>query len=192
MRSFLLLLLLLGAFVAVDAQEVVPTDSLRLPEEKGLLLPSTAKPYYGGYLLDLGDLHAPVFMARTDSFNVELYDASKDYSALFRPIQDVQYGMVSSLPGTFASKGLYGNTWWGYSWGGLWTDERPWQTASFRLKNGWRLNTYGDYDKDGWRMPVQSSFPWQKNNFRGAFELKSKDGSFGIRVEVRRGHEWPF
>ena len=57
--------------------------------------------------------------------------------------------------------------------------------GSFQLKNGMRINTYGDYDKEGWRMPNRSALPWERNNFRGAFELKSEDGSFGLRIEVR-------
>lgn len=34
--------------------------------------------------------------------------------------------------------------------------------------------------------------PWQKNNFKGAFEMKTKNGSFGVRVEVQRGRDNPF
>lgn len=41
-------------------------------------------------------------------------------------------------------------------------------------------------------MPNPSALPWQKNNFKGAFELKSQDGSFGIRIEVQKGRENPF
>ena len=54
------------------------------------------------------------------------------------------------------------------------------------------LFAYGEYDKDGWRVPNPSALPWQKNNFKGAFELKSQDGSFGIRIEVQKGRENPF
>ena len=43
-----------------------------------------------------------------------------------------------------------------------------------------------------WRVPNPSALPWQKNNFKGAFELKSQDGSFGIRIEVQKGRENPF
>ena len=44
-----------------------------------------------------------------------------------------------------------------------------------------RIHTYGEYDKDGWKVPNPSALPWEKNNFKGAFELKSANGSFGIR-----------
>ena len=62
----------------------------------------------------------------------------------------------------------------------------------FKLKNGMRINTYGDYDKDGWRVPNRSAMPWEKNNFRGAFELKSANGNFGIRIEVQQGRNGPY
>ena len=33
---------------------------------------------------------------------------------------------------------------------------------------------------------------WEKNNFRGAFELKSANGNFGIRIEVQQGRNGPY
>ena len=58
--------------------------------------------------------------------------------------------------------------------------------GTFKLKNGWKINTYGDYDKDGWKVPNRSAMPWEKNNFRGAFELKSSMVIFGIRIGFSR------
>ena len=49
-----------------------------------------------------------------------------------------------------------------------------------------------DYDKDGWRVPNRSAMPWERNNFRGAFELKSANGNFGIRIEVQQGRNVPY
>ena len=57
---------------------------------------------------------------------------------------------------------------------------------------GMRINTYGDYNKDGWRVPNRSAMPWERNNFRGAFELKSANGNFGIRIEVQQGRNTPY
>lgn len=62
----------------------------------------------------------------------------------------------------------------------------------FQTENGMRINTYGDYDKDGWRVPNRSAMPWERNNFRGAFELKSANGNFGIRIEVQQGRNAPY
>ncbi len=60
------------------------------------------------------------------------------------------------------------------------------QTGSFLLKNGMRITTYGEYNKDGWKVPNRSALPWERNNFKGAFELKSPNGSFGVRIEVQQ------
>ena len=65
-------------------------------------------------------------------------------------------------------------------------------SSDLKLKNGMRINTYGDYDKDGWRVPNRSAMPWERNNFRGAFELKSANGNFGIRIEVQQGRNAPY
>lgn len=59
--------------------------------------------------------------------------------------------------------------------------------GSFKLKNGMRINTYGEYNADGYRVPNRSALPWERNAFKGAFELKSANGSFGIRIEVQQG-----
>ena len=37
-----------------------------------------------------------------------------------------------------------------------------------------------------------SALPWERNNFNGAFEVKSENGNFGIRIEVQRGRNNPF
>ena len=66
------------------------------------------------------------------------------------------------------------------------------QMGSFTLKNGMRIHTYGEYDKDGWKVPNPSALPWEKNNFKGAFELKSANGAFGIRIEVQQGRHVPY
>ena len=36
-----------------------------------------------------------------------------------------------------------------------------------------------------------SALPWERNNFKGAFELKSENG-FGLRIEVQQGKDRPF
>ena len=80
---------------------------------------------------------------------------------------------------------------YGYDWG-LSSSPQYMQMGSFKLKNGMRINTYGDYNMDGRKVPNRSAMPWQRNNFRGAFELKSANGAFGIRVEVQQGRNVPF
>lgn len=74
----------------------------------------------------------------------------------------------------FSSSSFSGFSGFGYGYGwGLSSSPQFMQMGSFKLKNGMRINTYGDYDKDGWRVPNRSAMPWERNNFRGAFELKS-------------------
>lgn len=62
-----------------------------------------------------------------------------------------------------------------------------WQGASYRLNNGIRINTYGEYDANGYKRVNPAALPWQRNNFNAAFEVKSPDGKFGIKVEVHQG-----
>lgn len=66
------------------------------------------------------------------------------------------------------------------------------QGASYRLNNGMRLNTYGEYDADGYKRYNPAALPWERNNFNAAFELKSANGKFGIRMEVQRGRNNPY
>ena len=68
----------------------------------------------------------------------------------------------------------------------------PLQVGQLKLNNGWSLNTYGQYNAQGYRVMNPSALPWERNNFHGAFELKSANGSFGIRVEVKQGRQSPW
>ena len=66
------------------------------------------------------------------------------------------------------------------------------QSATFHLSNGWKMITYGQYNADGYKVFDPGALPWQRNNFNGAFEMKSDNGKFGIRIEVRQGRETRF
>ena len=66
------------------------------------------------------------------------------------------------------------------------------QSATSKLKNGLHITTYGEYDADGNKVRNPSALPWERNNFNGAFEMKSENGNFGIRIEVQRGRNNPF
>ena len=67
-----------------------------------------------------------------------------------------------------------------------------WQGTSFKLNNGMRINFYGEYDADGNKVYNPSALPWQRNNFNAAFEMKSANGNFGIKVEVHGGRNNPY
>ena len=67
-----------------------------------------------------------------------------------------------------------------------------WQGASYKLNNGMRINLYGEYDADGRKVYNPSAMPWERNNFNAAFEMKSANGNFGIKVEVHGGRNNPY
>lgn len=192
MKRFILILTSLVVYGASAwAQNEVGTDSLSRPNGD---VPPAGTEYlsgevknYDGFLLDMKSLlNTPV--PDLSRFKLTVPNVSKDYNALFRPDTDAIY--TSGLSNMFNSGGSFYLNPFGLTGFGSPMDNL--QMGSFKLKNGWRLNTYGEFDKDGWRVPNPSALPWEKNNFKGAFELKSQDGSFGIRIEVQQGRQRPF
>lgn len=127
-----------------------------------------------GFLLDMKLMN--LSMPKLAKMDFKMPSPQKDFNRLFQLDNAAIYTQGYSYA---YSSFLYGNGIWGAS------SPEYLQMGSFQLKNGMRINTYGDYDKEGWRMPNRSALPWERNNFRGAFELKSEDGSFGLRIEVR-------
>ena len=142
--------------------------------------PSSNIKEFGGFLLDMGLMN--VAPPKLPKFSLDVPDVSKDYNQIFRLNTDATYtqGFTDAFSSPFSGFG------YGYGWG-LSSSPQFMQMGTFKLKNGWKINTYGDYDKDGWKVPNRSAMPWEKNNFRGAFELKSSNGNFGIRIEVQQG-----
>lgn len=178
MKKLILFLSLILSVGLAAAQSELPSDSIRRA-------PASNVKEFGGFLLDMGLMNvAPPKLPR---FGLDMPDMSKDYNQIFRMNPDVTYsqGFTDAFSPSFSDFGF------GYGWG-LSSSPQFMQMGSFKLKNGMRINTYGDYDKDGWKVPNRSALPWQKNNFRGAFELKSANGNFGIRIEVQQGRNAPF
>lgn len=175
-RLILFVCVMLGA-LSVSAQSEVPADTIRG-------LPSTVK-QYGDFLIDMGLFAASP--ARLPRPSLNLYDASKDYNRIFRlnPNATMTQGFSNAFAPVYSS---------GYAWGfgGFSSTPQYLQMGSFKLKNGMRLNTYGEYDADGRKVPNPSAMPWEKNNFKGGFELKSGNGAFGIRIEVQQGRGAPY
>ncbi|WP_294631340.1 occludin [uncultured Bacteroides sp.] len=170
MKKLILFLLLIVSAEVVSAQSELPPDSIRRT-------PSANIKEFGGFLLDMGlmNLAAP----QLPKPDINMPDMSKDYNQLFRLNTDAIYSQ--GFTNSFSSFSGFG-----YDWG-LSSSPLFMQAGTFKLKNGMKINTYGDYNKDGWKVPNRSAMPWEKNNFRGAFELKSANGSFGIRIEVQQG-----
>lgn len=173
MKKLILFLSLVLSVGFASAQSEVPSDSIRRT-------PSSNMKEFGGFLLDMGLMN--VAPPKLPKLNLDIPDVSKDYNQIFRLNTDATYtqGFTDAFSSPFSGFGYR------YGWG-LSSSPQFMQMGTFKLKNGWKINTYGDYDKDGWKVPNRSAMPWEKNNFRGAFELKSSNGNFGIRIEVQQG-----
>lgn len=151
-------------------------------EEKIELLPETKS--FGGFLLDMTLMNLQS-SPRFSDFKLEIPYASKDYARIFRLNPDVTYasGCSDMFSAGTASWGSFSS----FGFWGLGSTATTLQMGSFKLKNGMRINTYGEYDATGRKAPNPSALPWERNNFKGAFELKSSNGAFGFRLEVQQG-----
>lgn len=177
MKKLIFLISLLLSTAAVFAQSELPSDSIRRA-------PSENIKEFGGFLLDMGLMG--VTAPKLPKLNLDIPNVTKDYNELFRLNPDVIYtqGFTNAFSPSFSS--------FGYGWGLSTSTPQYMQTATFKLKNGMRMTVSGDYNADGWKVPNRSAMPWEKNNFRGAFELKSANGAFGIRIEVQQGRNYPY
>lgn len=193
-RIFFCIITLLVGIATAGAQNEVPADTLRskavsegVPLSDGIL-PSDVK-NYDGFLLDMSlmKMAAP---PRLPKFTLEIPDASKDYNRLFQLNPNVTYSQGLSNIFSLSNSRFYSSNPFGLT--GFWGSTDNLQMGSFTLKNGMLINTYGEYDKDGWKVPNPSALPWEKNNFKGAFEMKSANGAFGIRIEVQQGRNHAF
>ena len=188
----LFIIALFAGSISLYAQSEAQGDSIRshvLPDgtpPEGALMPEVKN--YDGFRLDMSllKMEAP----RLPEFTLEIPDASKDYSRMFRLNPNATYSQGLSNVFSLTNSTVYSMNPFGLS--GFWSSPENLQMGSFRLKNGMRINTYGEYDKDGWKVPNHSALPWEKNNFKGAFEMKSSNGAFGIRIEVQQGNRTPF
>ncbi len=193
MKRFLFLFTIIALYSSMAfAQNEVATDTLRqetgnIPPAEEQLLPDGTR-NYGGFLIDMNSLIKMPTPDLSKSFKIVIPNASKDYSQLFRLNPDVTYS--SGLSNMFSSgSSFYLNPFGLNSVGSLMENL---QMGSFKLKNGMRINTYGEYNKEGRKVFNPSALPWERNNFKGAFELKSQDGSFGFRIEVQQGRNSPY
>lgn len=144
---------------------------------------------YGAFMLDMNLMNVDK-LPRLTSFKLEVPDASKDYSRIFRLDPGVVY--TQGLSDNFFLRPTYYYGFSPYGNWGIWDATDNLQMGSFRLNNGMRLNTYGEYNREGYKVPNPSALPWEKNDFKGAFELKSQDGGFSIRLEMEVRQKSPF
>lgn len=170
MKKILFICLLFVGTGTMVAQNEQPTDSTKF------VLPNNVK-LFGDFILDMNILMPPKLrQINADPLNSNL---PIDYNALFQLPESMiysrgfaqSYGLTRGY-GFFSSGDLYG--------------------ASFKLNDKVRLNTYGQYDMYGRKIPNQNVLPWEKNNFMGGMELKFNK-NFGIRIEVQqRQGPYPF
>lgn len=177
MKKLILSLSFLLSVTLASAQSEIPSDSIRRT-------PTANVKEFGGFLLDMGLMN--VATPELPKFSLDMPNLTKDYGQIFQLNPNATY--TQGLTDAFSSSSFFSL---GHDWG-FSSSSQFMQMGSFKLKNGMRINTYGDYNKDGQKVPNRSAMPWEKNNFRGAFELKSANGAFGIRIEVQQGRNAPY
>lgn len=193
MKRFLFsIIILLAGFSSVFAQNEISVDSLHtniFPKggtQEETVLPEVKN--YDGFLLDMSLMK--MTPPQLPKFTLKIPDASKDYSSIFRLNPNTAYSQGFSNKFSLSNSIVYSMNPFGLT--DFWSTPDNLQMGSFKLKNGMQINTYGEYNKDGWRVPNPSVLPWKKNNFKGAFELKSANGAFGFSIEVRQGNKTLF
>lgn len=139
---------------------------------------------FDGSILDMGSMITlPSAQLVSPRLTYQLYSKdyqpAKDYNELFRMNPNVTYGK-----GTYS---LFSPMYSGFGF-----MPTTLQSATFKLKNGLRITTYGEYNADGYKVRNLNALPWERNNFNGAFEMKSENGNFGVRIEVHQGRHAPF
>lgn len=161
-------------------------------EMNGGNLPDTDSHRYkdfGGFILDMGPMvDMPFYLAPPtlsfrpfDYASAGLYEVNPEAVRINPNLTYLGGATLTPSPTIFYSL-LYPGS----------TGNVQWQGASFKLNNGVRINTYGEYDADGNKVYNPSAMPWERNNFNAAFEVKSPNGKFGIKVEVHGGRNYPY
>lgn len=178
MKKLIISLSLLLITAVLYAQSELPSDSIQRS-------PTNSYKEFGGFLLDMGLLS--VKTPRLPKYDFDIAKPTPDYNQLFSLNPNVSYtqGMSDIFSPSYSGFGIYG-------FGGFGSSTETLQMGSFKLKNGMRINTYGEYDSDGYRVKRHSALPWEKDGFKGAFEMKSANGAFGVRIEVQQGGRHPY
>ena len=172
---------------------LVASLSLHAQTETGGRIEGPGVKDFGGFILDMGT------MLNTESLVV---DAPFLPSLMHFPSMD-QPDMLSIRPEAFRISpnvtytGGLGSTrslssYMSVLYPSVGSGMVNWQGTSYKLNNGMRINLYGEYDADGNKVYNPAAMPWQRNNFNAAFEMKSANGNFGIKVEVHGGRNNPY
>ena len=173
MKRYIKILLILLLPMYGYAQSELPSDSLK-PTSKAYKL-------YGDFILDMSLFS--ILPPTLPKISLELPNPSLNYNQL---LQLEKMPLYNSFHTPNFSPFSYGGF---LDWG---NSSVLLQSQSFQLNDNLILNTFGQYDEQGRKIPTPGLMPWQKDHFIGGFELKSKDNRFGIRVEVRQGGRNPY
>ena len=201
MRRFLYLFILACCCLplAVQAQHELPVDTLH----RNLRHSQPEVKQFGEYQLDMRQINVLPSTSKAIGFSRNGI-ATKNFGQMFKlDAGNVfatgftnNYSRNILFPGSYGWGYPYYNAGYGYafdflpsyySWNNAFSSNQDMlQGASFKMKNGMRVNVYGKYGADGRLLPGMNALPWQKHDFKGAFEIKSANGAFGLKVEVSR------
>lgn len=181
MKQIRLIILIFFISVSATAQNELPADSTVTINLSGIK-------DFDGFLIDMNIMN--ISQSHTSGYTLSIPDASKDYSFIFRLNPNITYSQGYSNIFGIGNSSVYSTNPFGLN--GFGTSLQNLQMGSFKLNNGMRINTYGEYDRNGRKVYNPSALPWERNNFKGAFELKSANGAFGIRLEVQQGRKLPY
>lgn len=165
------LMLLLGALVS-HAQESLPVKD------------------FGGFILDMGTmLNAESLVVSTPPMlNLSLLTPAYGQEATLLQMNPDAFKLDTDLTYMGGTSPTSAHTsYLSLLYPGIGSGMKNWQGASYKLKNGMRINLYGEYNADGYKVHNPSAMPWQRKDFNAAFEMKSANGNFGIKVEVHGG-----
>lgn len=181
MKKLILSISMFLITAATFAQSEVVADSI-----PPISLDGSRYKFFDGFVLDMGPMimTPPPLIAPQLHYQPFNNEVITNYNEIFRPNMNVTYDR-----GTYnhVFTPMYSTSGWGMYGFGTMSMPPTLQSATFKLKNGLRITTYGEYDADGNKVRNPAALPWEKNNFNGAFEMKSENGNFGIRIEVQRG-----
>ena len=154
-RIFFCIIILLAGMSSVSAQSEMPADTVRTavhgeaspegmsPSEKELL-PGVKN--YDGFLLDMADESVCPHSSQIHFGDTGCQQGLQPHL----PVEpNVTYSQGLSNIFSLSNSRYFSSNPFGLT--GFWGSTDNLQMGSFTLKNGMRIHTYGEYDKDGWK-----------------------------------------
>ena len=162
----LFIIALFAGSISLYAQSEAQGDSIRshvLPDgtpPEGALMPEVKN--YDGFLLDMSllKMEAP----RLPEFTLEIPDASKDYSRMFRLNPNATYSQGLSNVFSLTNSTVYSMNPFGLS--GFWSSPENLQMGSFRLKNGCASTPMANTTKTAGKFPTTRHCPGKRTTLR--------------------------